>query len=167
MKQESEHMPLHMIFGQIAHLSKYGAMRLLDEIDINPGQAGILFVLNKHGKLSQRELAEKTGVKPPSMTVALRKIEELGYVRKEPDEKDQRIIRIALTNEGRQYISQVKKVIGNIEKIMFQDISEEEQLLLRKLVLKMQENLCKSKEFKNADAKQMVNHPHCSIKEDI
>ena len=160
MKHNCEHMPLHMILGQLLHLSKNGAGYLLESMQLNSGQAGVLFVLNAHGKLSQRELAEMTRVKPPSMTVALRKIEELGYIKKEPDEKDQRIIRIDLTEKGREGVCKISKVIREMEEIMYRGITEEEQLLLRRLLFKMQENLCKTREFIETDFQSFVHQQH-------
>lgn len=68
----------------------------MEELDIKPSQAGILFSLKCWGEQSQRQLAQRVGITPPSMTVALRKMEEKGYVSRKTDEKDQRITRIQL-----------------------------------------------------------------------
>ena len=92
--QDTKDVSVFILLFQIQHLSRYHAMKRLEELELKPGQAGILFTLNVEGVLSQRQLAEKIGITPPSMTVALRKLEERGYVRKEPDGRDQRIIRI-------------------------------------------------------------------------
>lgn len=85
----------------LMHLSRYHTVKRLEDMELNPSQAGILFILNSQGRLSQRQLAQKIGITPPSMTVTLRKLEEHGLIRKEPDEKDQRVIRICLSEAGR------------------------------------------------------------------
>ena len=100
MKLENGNAPVQMILQQLLHLTKYQAIHLLEHFDLNPGQAGILFTLSHRGNLTQRELAARIGITPPSMTVALRKMEEKGYVIKQPDELDQRKIRIHLTEKG-------------------------------------------------------------------
>lgn len=90
-----------IMMHQLLHLSKYQAMKRMETLGLKPSQAGILFILNCEGELSQRGLADKIGIKPPSMTVALRKLEERGYIRREQDGKDQRIVRIRLSEKGK------------------------------------------------------------------
>ena len=69
-----------IILHQLMHLSEYQAMRGLEQMDLKPGQAGILFWLGREGELSQRRLAEKLGITPPSVTSALRKLEAKGLI---------------------------------------------------------------------------------------
>lgn len=160
---DSENAPITMILQQMLHLSKYQAMHLLERFDLKPGQAGILFTLNHHGSLTQRELAEKIGVTPPSMTVALRKMEESGYVKKEHDPKDQRKIQIQLTEKGAGCIGDMKKVFHQMEEIMFQGFLDEEKLLFRRFLMQMENNILSSKEMKGLDMKSLLKkacHEH-------
>ena len=55
-------------------------MDQLEKYELKAGQAGVLFVLDNEGTLSQREIAGKMCVKPPSMTVMLQKMEKNGFV---------------------------------------------------------------------------------------
>ena len=55
-------------------------MKRMEKMDLKPSQAGVLFSLKHWGEQSQKQLAERVGITPPSMTVALRKMEEKGYV---------------------------------------------------------------------------------------
>ena len=67
-----------MLIHQVAHLAKYQTLKEMESCGLKPNQAGILFVLRSEGGLSQRELAKRMGVTPPSMTVALKKMEKQG-----------------------------------------------------------------------------------------
>ena len=149
--QDTKDVSVFILLFQIQHLSRYHAMKRLEELELKPGQAGILFTLNVEGVLSQRQLAEKIGITPPSMTVALRKLEELGYVRKEPDGRDQRIIRIRLSEKGKECVEDLKKVMGDMEEIIYQGMSREERLLLKRLLLEMRKSMMDSKDFKGMD----------------
>ncbi|MCI8796721.1 MAG: MarR family transcriptional regulator, partial [Dorea sp.] len=111
---------------------------------------------NCEGELSQRSLADKIGIKPPSMTVALRKLEERGYIRKEQDEKDQRIVLIRLSEKGRECIESLKGIMSDMEEVLYQGITPEEMMLFRRLVLEMRENLLASKDFKGMDFKTII-----------
>ena len=141
---------------QLMHLSRYHAVLRMEDMELNPSQAGILFILNSHGRLSQRQLAQKIGITPPSMTVTLRKLEELGFIHKEPDEKDQRIIRIRLSEAGKECIEKLKSIMDEMEEILYQGFSVEEKLLFRRLLLAMRENLLNSKDFKGMDFKAII-----------
>lgn len=162
-----EEAPVHMILHQLVHLSKYQALKRMEEFGLKPSQAGILFALSCNGKLSQRELAEKIGITPPSMTVALRKVEDMGYIMKEPDEKDQRIIRIILTEKGRNCIGKIKEIIEEMEIVLYENISREEQLLLRRLLLQMRQNLLMSKDFQGMDMELIMRKTHPPMKDRI
>lgn len=166
MKFDNENAPIQMILQQLLHLTKYQAMHLLEHFDLNPGQAGILFTLNYHGNLTQRQLAEKIGITPPSMTVALRKMEERGYISRQPDELDQRKIRIHLTAKGSGCIDDMKKVFRQLEEIMFKDFLPEEKLLLRRFLLQMEENILKSKEMKGMDMDTIISQMYSPGKAD-
>lgn len=100
-----------LLLHQILHLSKYQAMKRMEALDLKPSQAGILFLLNKNEGISQRELAEKIGITPPSMTVALKKLESREYILRKPDQEDQRIVRIYLKEKGIQCVEALENIL--------------------------------------------------------
>lgn len=136
-----EEVPFLLLTHQLAHQAKYQALSRLEKWGLTPSQAGILLVLNKRGALSQRELADLTGVKPSSMTVAVRKLEKLGYVTRECDQEDLRISRIRLTEAGRDCIAAAREIITQTENELLQGFTQEEKLLLRRFLIQMQNNL--------------------------
>lgn len=136
-----EEVPTLMLLHCLGHLVSYQAVSRLEEFDLKPSQAGILFILNGEGVLSQRELAERIGVKPPSMTVALRKLEKLGYVTRENDKEDLRIIRIALTEKGKNCVKMTKEIISQTEDDLLRGFSQEERILMRRFLIQMHGNL--------------------------
>lgn len=165
MNENKDNVPVYVILHRLIHMSKYQAFKRLDDFDLKPSQAGILFVLSCNGKLSQRELAEKIGITPPSMTVALRKMENRGYIKKEPDEKDQRIIRILLTEKGEDCVEDIRAVVDKMEAVLYRNMTQEEKMLLRRLLLQMQENLLDSKEFKGMDMALIMERTRPTLKD--
>lgn len=137
-----------MLFQQLTNLTRYHAYKSLEKMGLKPGQVGILFLLQREDGQSGRQLAKKIGVTPPSMTEALKKIESMGYVIKKTDPRDQRLIRIYLTEEGKNCIGQLKEIMDSIEELIFQGFSQEERLLMRRFLLNMRDNLLDRKEFK-------------------
>lgn len=82
---------------------QYQSMKRMEN-GLKPSQAGVLFSLKHWGEQSQKQLAERVGITPPTMTAALRKMEEKGYVTRRQDEKDQRVVKIHLAPKGEECI---------------------------------------------------------------
>lgn len=53
--------------------------------------------------VSVREIARSLDITMPSVTVATRKLEEKGLVKKVPDKDDKRVVRVVLTPLGRKF----------------------------------------------------------------
>ena len=138
-----EDLPMHMLLLQIVHLHKQYVIRLMKPTGLQMSQAGILVVLKMNGALSQREIADKIHVTPPSVTAALQKLEKLEYIERHPDEKDQRILRIQLTKKGIALVAEMKGLLEQTEEMLFDGMSAEEKMLLRRLIFQMRDNLLK------------------------
>lgn len=141
------------LLQQLMHLSLQKSMRMLEEYELKPGQAGVLFLLEKYDNLSQKEIADKLGVKPPSITVALKKMEHQGYITRKADFHDQRVIRIQKTEKGSACVVHIKEVVSKMEGIMCKNMSREEILLMTRLLIQMRENLLNDKEISGTSAK--------------
>ena len=90
------------------------------------------------------------------MTVAIRKMEELGYVVRKHDENDQRVIKIKLAPKGEECIEGVRRVVYDMEEVIRRGISREEMLLMKRLLTEMKNNLLESKDFKGMDMKTIM-----------
>ena len=141
------------LLQQLMHLSVQKCMKMLEEYKLKPGQAGVLFLLEKYDNLSQKEIADKLGVKPPSITVALKKMEHQGYITRKADFHDQRIIRIQKTEKGSACVVHIKEVASRMEKIMCKNMSREEILLMKRLLVQMRDNLVNDKEIGGTSAR--------------
>lgn len=136
-----EDIPTGRLMVQIMHMVMKRSNELLEQWGLKNSQAGILFMLHCAGEMSQREMAARIRVTPPSITAAIQKMEKQGYIQRKPDEKDQRVMRLSLTEQGTACVEHVKSAMDTLEKMMFQYMSQEERLLFRRLLLQMQENL--------------------------
>ena len=96
--------------------------------------------------MSQKELARVLRQTPPSVTNAIQKMEQKGYILRKSDEKDQRMLRLHLTEKSQKYLSQVKQTFRQMEAELFEGISKEEKEELRKILLRMLRNVEKNKD---------------------
>lgn len=86
-------------------------------------------------------------VTAPSITSAIQKMEKAGFIKRQPDEKDQRIMRLYLDEKGKACIEHVKEVAMQMDEIMFRGISQEEKLLLRRIMIQIFDNLKEEPRF--------------------
>ena len=156
-----------MMLNELAHLGRYEAAKRMENLGLKPSQAGILFILNCHGRMSQRKLADEIGITPPSMTVALRKLEERNLVAKVPDEKDQRVINIELSDNGKACVEKLKGIMSEMESTLYRGMTPEEKMLLRRLLLDMRKNLLDSKEFRGMDMRSIMQKTRPPIKHEF
>lgn len=104
----------------------------------------LLFMLGDAGtgaSLSQREIATKLGVSPPTAAVSIRRMERAGLLRKVADADDKRLNRITLTAKGSRLARECKDAFGDIDRRMFEGFSAKERETLRAYYLRMIRNL--------------------------
>lgn len=108
---------------------------------IHPRQMPILAVLWKEDGCSQKELASQLGVKPPTVTVSIQRLEKIGIIVRKQDEKDQRISRIYLTEEGKAIINEGMRMAKEGEKQVLNGFSESELCLMKRFCIQIKENI--------------------------
>ena len=140
------------LFMDLSHLIFQKNYSMLKELGAYPGQMPFFKLLAENGGLSQREIAERLHITPPSVTVSIKRMEKNGMVERRPDEKDQRITRIYLTAKGEQVNIQVKELLRKNEEELFKDFEESEICLLRRFFQHMIQNV---KETMRQEAKNM------------
>ena len=119
---------------------------MFEQYDLKPGHAGILFVLHHDGEMSQRELAKKLNLTPPSITSAIQQMEKLEYIRREADQKDLRVMRLSITEKGSSYVKHIFEVGQQMDERVFRGMSVEEKLLLKRLLIQIRDNLIEGKD---------------------
>ena len=140
MQYDLSNVPDLGLLGIVLHRVMKRAKSKYEEFDLNRSQASILFTLHQRS-MSQKELAESLNMTPPSITSAIRKMEQEGYIRRRQDESDQRVMRLALTEKGAACVENVKRVADEMHELIFQGMSPEEIMLFRRLLIQINENL--------------------------
>ena len=129
------------IMGIVLHKMLNTAKGMYQEFDLNRSQAAILFTLHRRKSISQKELAGELNMTAPSITSAIQKMEREKYITRETDKSDQRVMRLALAERGKACIQLVKDVGERMDEIILGGMSLEEQLLFRRLMLQVKDNL--------------------------
>ena len=76
---------------------------------------------------TQLDLAEKTGMKAPTVSITLRKMEKDGLVDRVVDEKDLRKTHVYLTDKGKKTTEDLKAAIDRINEGFVKGLTDEEK----------------------------------------
>jgi DNA-binding MarR family transcriptional regulator len=122
-----------------AHRGK--AQELLTKIELHPGQEMLLLRLWPGDGLTQSELAGELCISPATMTKMLDRMAKTGLVERRTDIEDQRVSRVYLTAEGRSLREPVEGIWHELEAQTLVNLTLDERILLRRLLLQVHENL--------------------------
>lgn len=75
---------------------------------------------------SQKEIAEDFQISPAAVAVSLKKLEKLGYVKREGIDEDNRVKKILITEKGKLIVEKTVDMFGAVDRNVFRDFSEEE-----------------------------------------
>lgn len=138
---ESRTDSLYHLLSQIIRLHYHQIHGHLDKIDVYPGQPPVLFLLNEKDGLSQKEMADNMRIKPATLTVMLRRMENSQLVERRQDPVDQRVSRVYITSEGRMRARKLSGIFEQLEEECFRNITPEELAFLRRIFMQMRDNL--------------------------
>lgn len=85
----------------------YVVRRETPQVAVSLTQGSVLTELIANGPRRMSVLAELEGVRMPSMTDVVRRLERLGLVSRAPDPADGRAVLVEVTEEGRRYIEEL------------------------------------------------------------
>lgn len=105
------------------------------------GQDGVILALAEEGGLTAGALATRLGVKAPTMTRTIGRLEAQGFVERRPDETDGRLTVVHLTEAGRASVDQIAEAGKCSEQQAADGFSEKDVRNLLKLLRSMDENL--------------------------
>ena len=105
------------------------------------GQDGVILALAEEGGLTAGALAARLGVKAPTMTRTVGRLEAQGFVERRPDETDGRLTVVHLTEAGRASVDRITEAARLSEQQAAEGFSEKDMRNLLKLLRAMDENL--------------------------
>lgn len=128
-------------------------------------QKRILIVLNEVGNITQRELTERLGIQPGSVSEVIAKLEDAGNIVRVPSESDRRTMDVALTEQGRILAETLLAQREKRHEEMFSCLSEEERSSLLKFLEKINEDWETryqetGKEYKHGDGHHKGHRHH-------
>ena len=109
--------------------------------NLTVGQPKILDFLLEHDGAEQKEIAQGCHIEPGTLTSLLNRMEKNGLIERRMLHGNRRSFYIFLTDNGKKKADIVKQIFEDIEKKVFHGFSDEERLVLMKLLMKIYENM--------------------------
>ena len=108
-----------------------------DKLGLNSAYRPILFHLIKNEGLTQAEIAEKTLLKAPTVSLTLQKMEYEGLIVRKTDEVDQRQTRVYSTEKGHEIFAKQHQIASDLEQRIISHLSEKERVLTNEIIEKL------------------------------
>ena len=102
-------------------------------------------LFNEDG-ITQEELSEKLYIDKANTARALKKLEGEGYIERKVDSDDARKKRIYVTDKSRAFEEEFHQIFKDLNKLLVADFTEDEKLLMKKLLPNMFSNIKKANE---------------------
>lgn len=132
---------LYHVFHSVMRLHYKRSHMLFEKVGIYPGQPALLISLSVKDGQSQKDLAHRLGIKAATVTVMLNRMEKSGFIRRSRDSNDRRVLKVYLTDKGRDVSRKIHDIVDSMSLECFDNFTQEEKILLRRLFMQMRDNL--------------------------
>jgi DNA-binding MarR family transcriptional regulator len=109
-------------------LSRYG---------VTSSQGEALLAFSEGSRASMNELSRSLGLANSTMTRMVENLVARGLVRRMEDDQDRRIVRVALTSEGRALQGSLKEARREIQRLIMTGLRAEDRIMVLKALEKL------------------------------
>ncbi|MFG1182899.1 MarR family winged helix-turn-helix transcriptional regulator [Xanthobacter versatilis] len=124
-----------------ARLQKALSARLLATLGLFPGQEAVLKLLCEQDGRTMGDLAGALRVRPPTASKTIARLTTQGLVERRTTDGDGRLVRVFLSEAGRERGASIDSVWEQLEGEMVAGLDNKERKRLRKLLRKVEKNL--------------------------
>lgn len=133
---------LQTLFERLERLG-VGSKAPLKEMQLSLPQLGLLLAVRRAPGIRVNELAQLLQLSAPTVSVGLRRLEDEGWVRREPDPEDKRSFQLYLTDKAKNFAKRVQEFERKQTGVFLSALSAEEQAqlvhLLDKAITRLEE----------------------------
>lgn len=134
-----EKEPIGRLVAQLYRKNTKLVLENLEKLGIGSGQYFFMAELYRQDGITQEELTEKVFVDKATTARAIKKLEELGYVKREVSKIDRRAYNVYLTQKANEIKEDFFEALKSNEKRIVEKITNEEVDVLRNILKKLLE----------------------------
>ncbi len=109
----------------------------------------IMRMLSHGDGITQQDIVRETNMKAPTISVALRGLEDEGFILRKNDPDDMRSVRVYLTDAGRDFDERFRREVRSLDQNLIKKISAKEQETLIDLLMRIRDNVSKKNAKEN------------------
>ncbi|WP_026802959.1 MarR family winged helix-turn-helix transcriptional regulator [Aliarcobacter lanthieri] len=132
---------LGFILNKTALMSKTIFAKKIKEFDITPEQWSIIFRVVEAEGLTQKEISDSTYKDQANITRMIDRLEEKGFLQRQPNKTDRRISNIYPTKKAMDIVDDIALCSLNFNKELTKDFSKDEKKQLINLLNRVYKNL--------------------------
>lgn len=132
---------IRRLLDKISSRTRRDYSESLRELNLYVGQDNLLARLWAGDGITQMQLCEHLKCEPPTVTNMVKSLEQNGFIHRKKDAQDARVMRIFLTDKGKEIKESVDSKWEQQQNKLLHSISTDERLILRDLMLLMEKNL--------------------------
>lgn len=147
-KEIREKAPIEQVMSEIpqavtqaARSMRTSLSRSLLDAGLYAGQDGVMRALAEEEGLTPGALAQRLGVKAPTMTRTIGRMEAQGFVTRRADGSDQRLTKVYLTDTGRNSLERIAQSVLDCTEQALAGLTGKQMRQLLKLLKVVDENL--------------------------
>jgi len=152
LRERLRNAPLTRLVGLAGQAVGHTFRRLFAEEDgLSPGAAAVLTALawgqgrglvdhGEPGRATHTQLAQRCLITPATLTGVVTTLEKAGYVRRERDQNDRRVVWLLLTEDGEVRARQIAARAADAHSVLVPALSSELEAVIRQFLITVIEN---------------------------
>lgn len=112
--------PLLKLTNSIYRCTQAHIDKKLEKFNLTTGTYPYLLVLNRNEGISQNEISKELNVDKAMSARTVKKLIELGYIRKEENEEDIRAYKLYITDKAKSIIPEIIEILDDFTSILVQ-----------------------------------------------
>jgi MarR family transcriptional regulator, organic hydroperoxide resistance regulator len=129
------------LLAQFAQAYRNLSDYFMDQIQMHRSQASVLCKLYVQDGLTQSEIAQQLSIQGATLTDMLQRMEEAGHISRHRDPEDNRLVRVFLTQAGREKERFIMDQFTKLESAIFEGFDDCERNLLREYLQRGMHNM--------------------------
>jgi len=129
------------LLAQFAQAYRSLSDTFMDQVDMHRAQAMLLCRLFEKDGMTQSEIADQLSVQGATITNMLQRMEEAGLVTRRRDAEDNRLVRVYLTEAGREKERASNEQFMKLQEAIFAGINDADREALRRILKQMLQNI--------------------------
>lgn len=119
--------PLYALSRQLTNMYR----PLLEALDLTYPQYLVMLLLWEHRQITGKEIGRQLWLDSGTLTPVLKRLEQKGWLKRERDVQDERVLQITITDKGERLREQAEKVPLTLIQNLPLSIPESRQLVLQ------------------------------------